>query len=175
MEDILRYPIGRFSPKDEYVTNEIDHFISRIELLPSKLEKEVSQLTTSQLNTPYREGGWTVRQVVHHIADSHMNAYIRFKWTLTEDTPMIKAYFEKLWAETPEVKGDPNLSIALIKALHIKWVVLLKGLLPSDLKREFIHPETKKNVRLDNLIGLYAWHGEHHLAQIVALKARSSW
>jgi len=175
MEDLLRYPVGKFLPKDEYSQNEIAKFISRIESLPANLEKEVSHLTPSQLDTPYRDGGWTVRQVVHHLADSHMNAYIRFKWTLTEDTPLIKAYFEKLWAETPEVNGDPILSISLLKALHRKWVVLLRGLNTSDLKKEFIHPETKKHVRIENLMGLYAWHGEHHLAQLVALRTRSGW
>ncbi len=175
MEDSLRYPIGKFLPKDEYTKNEIDLFVSRIESLPAKLEKEVSTLTPSQLDTPYRDGGWTVRQVIHHMADSHMNAYIRFKWTLTEETPMIKAYNEKIWAETPETKGDPNLSIALLTSLHAKWIVLLRGLTASDLKKEFIHPETKKHIRLENLMGLYAWHGEHHLAHISSLKAKKGW
>lgn len=175
MEDILRYPIGKFLPKDQYTKNEIDLFVSRIESLPAKLEQEVSTLLESQLDTPYRDGGWTVRQVIHHMADSHMNAYIRFKWTLTEETPMIKAYDEKAWAETPETKSDPNLSIALLKALHAKWAVLLKGLVTSDLKKEFIHPETKKHIRLENLMGMYAWHGEHHLAHITALKAKKGW
>ena len=109
------------------------------------------------------------------MADSHMNAYIRFKWTLTEETPMIKAYNEKIWAETPETKGDPNLSIALLTSLHAKWIVLLRGLTASDLKKEFIHPETKKHIRLENLMGLYAWHGEHHLAHISSLKAKKGW
>ncbi len=175
MEDILRYPIGKFLPKDQYTKNEIDLFVSRIELLPAKLEQEVSTLLESQLDTPYRDGGWTVRQVIHHMADSHMNAYIRFKWTLTEETPMIKAYDEKAWAETPETKSDPNLSMALLKTLHAKWTVLLKGLVTSDLKKEFIHPETKKHIRLENLMGMYAWHGEHHLAHITALKAKKGW
>lgn len=175
MEDILRYPIGKFLPKDQYTKNEIDLFVSRIESLPAKLEQEVSTLLESQLDTPYRDGGWTVRQVIHHMADSHMNAYIRFKWTLTEETPMIKAYDEKAWADTPETKSDPNLSIALLKALHAKWAVSLKGLVTSDLKKEFIHPETKKHIRLENLMGMYAWHGEHHLAHITALKAKKGW
>lgn len=175
MEDAIRYPIGKFSPKEEYTQAELDQFISRIELLPAKLEKEVTGFSTSQLDTPYREGGWTVRQVIHHMADSHMNAYIRFKWSLTEETPMIKAYNEKVWAETPETKADPILSIALIKALHAKWTVLLKQLTPTHLKKEFIHPETKKHIRLDNLMGMYAWHGEHHLAHITSLKSRMGW
>ena len=175
MEDILRYPIGKFSPKEEYTMAEIGQLISRLESLPARLEKEVSNLSQSQLDTPYREGGWTVRQVVHHMSDSHMNAYIRFKWSLTEDTPMIKAYDEKRWAETAETKSEPTLSVMLLKALHAKWTVLLKQLTPTELKKEFIHPETKKNVRLNNLMGLYAWHGDHHLAHITSLKKRMSW
>jgi hypothetical protein len=175
MEDILRYPIGKFLPKEEYTKNELEQFIGRIESLPSKLEREVGNLTSSQLDTPYRDGGWTVRQVIHHMADSHLNAYIRFKWTLTEETPMIKAYNEKAWAETVEMKANPNLSIALLKALHAKWIVLLRGHTATDLKKEFIHPETKKHIRLENLMGMYAWHGEHHLAHITALKVRMGW
>ncbi len=175
MEDILRYPIGKFSPKEAHTKPELADYIKRIEALPAKLEKEIATLSTAQLNTPYRDGGWTVRQVVHHMGDSHMNAYIRFKWTLTEATPMIKAYEEKLWAETPETNADPAISLSLLKALHAKWIVLLNGLGEDDLKREFIHPETKKHVRLDNLMGLYAWHGEHHLAHITSLKSRMGW
>jgi len=175
MEDTLRYPIGKFSPKEEFSKAELDQFISRIESLPVRLEKEVSNLSASQLDTPYREGGWTVRQVVHHLADSHMNAYIRVKWSLTESAPIIKAYDEKGWAETPETKADPSLSIALLKALHAKWIVLLKQLSPADLQKEYTHPETKKQVRLNNLMGMYAWHGDHHLAHITSLKGRNGW
>ena len=175
MEDTLRYPIGKFSSKEGYSTAELDQFIARIESLPTRLEKEVSNLSVSQLDTPYREGGWTVRQVIHHMADSHMNAYIRVKWSLTEETPMIKAYDEKSWAETPETKADPLLSIALLKALHAKWILLLKQLSPAELKKGYIHPETKKHVRLDHLMGLYAWHGDHHLTHITSLKRRKGW
>lgn len=175
MEDTLRYPIGKFSSKTEYTQSELDQFISRISSLPSRLENEISKLSPTQLDTPYREGGWTVRQLTHHMADSHMNAYIRFKWTLTENTPVIKAYNEKVWAETPETTADPALSLALVKALHAKWVVLLKQLTASDLKKEFIHPDTKKQVRLDTMMGLYAWHGDHHLAHVTSLKSRMGW
>lgn len=175
MDETLRYPIGKFTPKDHYSTEDLQACIARIETLPARLEQAIRALDELQLDTPYREGGWTVRQVVHHVADSHMNAYIRFKWTLTENTPLIKAYNEKLWADTPETKSEPGLSIALIKALHAKWIVLLKTLQPTDLKKEFIHPETQKHVRLENVIGLYAWHGDHHLAHITELKKRSGW
>ena len=126
----------------------------------------MKDLTNEQLDTPYRPGGWTLRQVVHHVPDSHMNAYVRFKWTLTEETPMIKAYDEKLWAETPEVKADPDISVNLLKALHVKWVALLRSFTMDDLQREYIHPETKKNIRLDRMVALYAWHGDHHLGHL---------
>lgn len=171
-DDHLRFPIGKFSPKENYTQQEIQELISRIEALPSKIESLVKNFSASQLDTTYRDGGWTARQVLHHIPDSHMNAYIRFKWALTESTPIIKAYDEKLWAETAEVKLDPVISINFLKALHTKWVALLKLLTTEDLKKEFIHPETRKNIRLDRLINLYAWHGDHHLGhlQIVAKK-----
>ncbi|TXH25902.1 MAG: metal-dependent hydrolase, partial [Cyclobacteriaceae bacterium] len=111
-------------------------------------------------------GGWTARQVLHHLADSHMHAYIRFKWTLTENSPTIKAYNEKLWAETYEVAQDPALSINLLKALHAKWITLLRSLKPVDFEKYFVHPETGKQVRLDRLAATYAWHGEHHLGHL---------
>jgi hypothetical protein len=143
--------------------------------LPGRLDAAIKGMTEQQLDTPYRDGGWTVRQVVHHVADSHTNSYVRYKWTLTEPTPIIKAYHEKPWAETPETKLSPELSMAILKPLHIKWVLLLKALTPADFKKEFIHPETNKNVPLDRLTHLYAWHGDHHLAHITGLKERMGW
>jgi hypothetical protein len=165
-DELLRYPIGKFMPKDSYTSQEMQEGIKRIEILPGKIEDLVRNFSAGQYDTRYREGGWTARQVLHHLPDSHMNAYIRFKWTLTEETPMIKAYDEKLWAETPEVKLDPQVSVNFLKALHAKWVALLKLIKPEDLKREFIHPETKKNIRLERLVAMYAWHGEHHLGHL---------
>lgn len=175
MEDLLKYPIGKFSPQESYTEKDIQSSISRIESLPGRLEAAIQGLDASQLDTPYRDGGWTVRQVIHHVPDSHMNAYIRFKWTITEETPLIKAYDEKAWAQTPETSADPAISINFLKALHTKWVVLLKGMKPEHLKREFIHPDTKKNVPLMRLIAMYAWHGDHHLAHITELKKRKGW
>jgi hypothetical protein len=167
MPDIDRqYPIGKFTPKETYTTDELSSLISTIEALPEKLEALCKSLTLQQLDQPYRPGGWTAQQVIHHIADSHMNAYIRCKWMLTEETPLIKAYNEKAWAETPETKADPKLSVELIKVLHKKWVVLLRSLSEADLKKSFIHPETHKHVRFDRLVALYAWHGEHHLGHL---------
>lgn len=176
MDDLLRYPIGKFTPQEAAQTAEqLNSFIERIESLPEKVSKAAFGLSEAQLDTPYREGGWTVRQVLHHLPDSHMNAYIRFKWMLTEETPTIKAYDEKLWAETAETRATPELSITLLKALHAKWVFLLKALTEEDLKRQFFHPESRKYVRMDNLVGSYAWHGDHHLAQITSLKERKGW
>ena len=174
-EETLRYPIGKFAPLNLYTESDIQEAISRIETLPARVIAAISTLNSQQLDTPYREGGWTVRQLLHHLPDSHMNAYIRFKWTLTEATPLIKAYNEKAWAETPETTGDPDASMALLKALHTKWIILLKNLKPEHFDREFIHPDTKKQVRLDRLTAMYAWHGDHHLAHITELKKRMSW
>ena len=165
-DERLQYPIGKFNPKESYTAEEITSLITSIENVPGKIEGVFKKLNAQQLDTPYRPAGWTARQVIHHIADSHMNAYIRFKWSLTEDTPLIKAYNEKDWAETYETKLDPALSVELLKALHAKWITLLRSLSEKDLQKSFIHPETGKNVRLDRLIALYAWHGEHHLGHL---------
>lgn len=170
-----RYPIGKFQPKETYSDQEIRDLISQIEKLPAQIEQATSGLTAEQLNTPYRDGGWTLRQVIHHLADSHMNSYVRFKWTLTEDTPLIKAYDEKGWAETRDNLDDHQISLNLLKALHTKWVSLLKTLDKNELQREFTHPQTKKNQPLSRVIALYAWHGAHHLAHITSLKAKKGW
>jgi hypothetical protein len=174
-EDELRYPIGKFTPREKYTAEDLQQFIRRIESLPAKIEEAARPLTAAQLSTPYREGGWTLRQVLHHIPESHMNAYIRFKWALTEENPTIKPYNEKAWAETPEISLDPKISIELLKALHVKWVALLKSLSPKDLQKQYLHPETKRYNRLDNMMGMYAWHGEHHLSHITSLKTRMGW
>jgi hypothetical protein len=152
-DEQLRYPIGKFTAQDSYTPAEIKASIDRIEALPAKVETLVKTLSSAQLDTPYRDGGWTARQVLHHLPDSHMNAYIRVKWSLTESTPTIKAYDEKAWAETPETSLDPAMSVNLLKAVHVKWVSLL---------------------RLDRAIATYAWHGDHHLGhlEIVAGKSR---
>jgi hypothetical protein len=172
-DDLLRYPIGKFIARDSYSTDELLLCIERIETLPREIEKIINSMTIKQLDTPYREGGWTARQVVHHMADSHMNAYIRFKWSLTESTPIIKAYDEKAWAETPETKLDPVISIELLKALHAKWSALLRRLTPADFQKEFLHPDTKKNMRLDRMTAMYAWHGEHHFGHLKIVANRS--
>lgn len=164
--EALRFPVGIFQAEDAYSTEAIQLNIDRIESLPRKVLDLTKDFTDRQWETPYRDDGWTGRQVVHHLADSHMNSYIRFKWTLTEPTPVIKAYDEKAWAETPETKLDTNLSLSLLSALHAKWVVLMRNLSPGDMKKSFIHPDTKKHQSIERLIAIYAWHGEHHLGHL---------
>jgi hypothetical protein len=171
-DDVLRYPIGKFTAQDNYTHEQVLANIARIEALPARINTQFKSLTAQQLETPYRDGGWNGRQVIHHVADSHSNAYIRFKWTLTEDTPTIKAYDEKTWAGTPEISLDPSVSLNLLIALHIKWVAMLKLLRPEDLQRQFFHPESKTHQRLDRVIALYAWHGEHHLGHLQILSKK---
>ncbi len=172
-DETLKYPIGKFTPKETYSRQELDQCIERIATVPSRIEAIVTNFSSRDFDTPYRDGGWTARQVMHHIPDSHMNAYVRFKWALTENTPLIKAYDEKRWAETPEVRLDPRMSLDLLKALHSKWVALLKGLSPEDLLREYLHPDTKKLNRLDRIIAMYAWHGDHHLGHLKIVAGKS--
>ena len=170
--DQLRFPTGKFSPQESYSSDEIASNIERIACLPQKIESVFRNLSPRQLETTYREGGWTARQVLHHIADSHMNAYIRIKWTLTEETPVIKAYDEKSWATTPEIAEDPLVSVNLLKALHVKFCILLKKISPADMTKAFVHPETKKQVSIERMIALYAWHGEHHLGHLNIIAAK---
>ena len=171
----LKYPIGRYQVEDSINKNLIDNWIKEIESLPQKLYDAVKGLKPDQLQTPYRPDGWTVQQVVHHIADSHMNAYIRFKLALTENKPMVKPYDEKLWAELPDSNlVDITVSLDLIKSLHKKWSVLLRNLSEEDLNKEFLHPESgMKNLK--ETVCHYAWHGNHHLAHITSLKQRMNW
>lgn len=165
--DTLRYPIGKFNPPDEITMDYVSNCIKRIESFPSRLKAVVSALPEETLGQPYRPGGWTIRQLVHHVADSHMNSYIRFKWALTEDSPIIKAYDEKIWAELPEAKTAPvDVSIALLEALHRRWILLLNQLSEAEWQKQFIHPETNRAISLKRNVALYAWHGDHHLAHI---------
>jgi hypothetical protein len=165
----LKYPIGNFKSTDTLNLEFVQSCISEIESLPAKLKKEVEHLADDQLDTPYRPDGWTIRQVVHHLADSHMNSLIRFKLALTEDNPVIKPYLEDKWAELADSKLPVNISLQLLESLHIRLVTLLKSLSPEELNRTFIHPESKKQWHLYDVIGLYAWHGNHHLAHITSL------
>lgn len=170
----LRYPIGKFQPSAS--TEETrNQFISQIQEAPIKLRAAVAGLAREQLDTPYRDGGWTVQQVVHHLADSHMNAYTRFKLALTEDEPTIKPYNETRWAELSDSRTTPTeTSLSLMDALHERWVNLLRGMSSTDFSRTLRHPE-HGTVTLDYMLGLYSWHGRHHVAHITSLRARNSW
>ncbi|WGH76015.1 putative metal-dependent hydrolase [Tenacibaculum tangerinum] len=172
----LKYPIGKPQIPIEISPELINDWICIIEAFPEKLHKLVSNLSEEQLDTPYRKEGWTIRQVIHHCADSHHNSYTRFKWTLTEDKPVIKAYFEDRWAALFDSKKAPiQLSLNTLKALHAKWVYFLKGLTENDLRKSFIHPDGHEEVSLKENIGIYAWHCEHHYAHIEQLLVRNNW
>ncbi len=174
--DALRFPIGEFTPKKNISDEDIKKYISIIESFPNKLKLAVTGLSDEQLDTPYREGGWSSRDVVHHVGESHMNSYIRFKLALTEDTPAIKPYDEALWAKLDDYKHTPpEVSLNLLENLHIRWVILLKSLTPDQIKRKLYHPEHKREIPLTEFMQLYAWHCEHHLAHIVNLKKRMGW
>lgn len=175
MTDDLRYPIGPFKVKDQITEAEREQFIETIAATPARLRAAVEGLSTEQLDTPYRLGGWTVRQVIHHVPDSHINSYCRFKLALTEDSPEIKPYDEARWAELQDSQATPvEVSLSLLENLHRRWVTLLGSMTEDDFRRAFRHPELGL-VRLDQNLSLYAWHGSHHTAQIVALRNRMGW
>ena len=170
-----RYPVGPFTEPEAYTPERRARYIEEIAALPAALRAAVAGLTDRQLDEPYRPGGWTVRQVVHHVPDSHMNAFIRFKLALTEDVPTIKPYEEARWAELSDVRDTPiEASLALLDALHTRWVLLLRALTPADLTRRFNHPESG-NQPLDRALALYAWHSRHHVAHITELRRRKGW
>lgn len=174
MED-LRYPIGKFNFSGEPGRQQADAWIKEIETLPARLKEALKGLSKEQLDTPYRPGGWTVRQLVHHIGDSHLNSYVRFKWALTEDRPTIKPYDQDGWSGLPDAKlTDTGDSLAFIEILHRRWSLTLRSLSDADLQKEFLHPESGINT-LGRTIGLYAWHGNHHLAHITSLRQRMNW
>lgn len=196
-----RYPIGKFAPPENITPDQREIWIAEIAALPENFRAALDGLNDDQLDTPYREGGWTLRQVAHHVPDSHLNAFIRFKWALTEDMPTIKAYDESLWADLPDVENTPvETSLHLLEALHQRWVVLLKNLKEENWQRAYLHPEfLPENFAmsdkaaldiekmkaagplppyiflLEKVLGLYAWHGKHHTAHITALRDRLGW
>ncbi len=173
--DDLKYPIGKSNVSEPIAKEQIKAWVSILKDFPSELEKLTASLSQVQLDTPYRKDGWTIRQVVHHLVDSHYNSYIRFKWTLTEDEPVIKAYYEDRWAELDDYKAPIELSLAALESLHAKWVYLLENLSDEDLTRSFIHPEGNTKVSLKKNIGIYAWHSLHHYAHIENLLKRKGW
>ena len=171
------YPIGKFTPvAGEITAEQRAAWITEIAELPPKFRGVVQRLTDAQLDTPYRPGGWTVRQVVHHVPDSHLNAYIRFKLALTEDNPTIKPYEEARWAELADTKGTLiGVSLVMLEALHRRWVNLLRSMSEEQWSRTYFHPEQQKSLRLDGVLAMYAWHGKHHMAHITGVRDRMGW
>ena len=171
----LRYPIGKFTFDGPITEKQRSQLIDDIEGAPAKLRAAVAGLSPQQLDTPYRPEGWTVRQVVHHVPDSHLNSYLRFKWALTEEEPTIKAYYEERWAELDEARcGPTEISLALLDALHKRWVLMLRAIKPEQWNRSFRHPELGL-MGLEKNLALYAWHGKHHVAHITSLRERMKW
>ena len=178
MEELenLRYPIGHFKCPAEISTDDITRWIDILDKLPENLTNLVKDFSDEQLETPYRDGGWTVKQVIHHLADSHHHSYTRFKWALTENSPLIKAYEEKDWSELLDAKNAPiNLSLTYLKALHAKLVYMLKSISKEDFKKTYIHPDGNVNVSVAENLGKYAWHSSHHFAHIKNLAIRKGW
>jgi hypothetical protein len=171
----LRYPIGTYEPQP-FSEKQKESWLNDLKFLPQFLENSILNLDEAQLLTPYRDGGWTVNQVVHHVADSHINAYSRFKLGLTEDHPTIRPYDEKLWAETNDVANIPvNISITLLYALHTRLYSTLSDLTIHEWQRPVFHPESHMEMTLWYLLGMYAWHGKHHVAHITGLRERNKW
>ncbi|MBZ5571328.1 MAG: putative metal-dependent hydrolase [Acidobacteriia bacterium] len=171
-----RYPVGKFTFSGPINESQRNGYIADIERAPAALRASIKGLSPEQIETPYRDGGWTVRQVVHHVPESHMNAYIRFKLALTEDEPTIKPYMEDRWAKLADVPATPlETSLSLLDSLHDRWVRLLRSLRSEEWKRTFRHPEMGETLNLDKSLALYAWHGRHHVAHITELRKRMGW
>jgi uncharacterized damage-inducible protein DinB len=175
MEDV-RYPVGKFEGRGTPLTaDERKKLIGEIAAAPQRMRDAVRGLDDNQLDTPYREGGWTVRQVVHHVPDSHVNAYIRLKFALTEEQPTIKPYDEAAWAMLPDSKRTPiEISLTLLESLHTRWTTLMNAMAPQDFARKFTHP-AHGLMSLDWLVAMYAWHSRHHVAHITTLRERMKW
>jgi hypothetical protein len=171
----LRYPVGKFRFPESVSASDLALFLDQIAETPARMRAAISGLSEAQLGTPYRPGGWTVRQLAHHVPDSHMNSYTRVRLALTEDDPVIKPYDEKRWAELADVATVPvEVSLALLENLHARWVPLMRSFSGAEWKRTFRHPE-RGTVSLENNAALYAWHGRHHVAHITALRERMGW
>ena len=173
----LRYPIGPFKDhvRDGTTAVERETLMDEIAAAPARLREAVAGLDDAQLDTTYREDGWTVRQVVHHVVDSHVNAYVRFRWALTEEAPMIKPYEEKEWARLPDAMAAPvAVSLDLLDALHTRWLILLRAMSPEDFERRWASPDFGE-LGVDVLLQIYAWHGKHHVAHITSLREREGW
>lgn len=176
MSDDLRYPVGRFVPPDGWTAEQIAGWRADVAAVPAAINAAVQGLTDAQLDTPYRDGGWTIRQVVHHLVDSHLNAFCRFKLALTEDLPTIKPYREAAWAELADGKSGPVASsLSMLDGLHARWARLLDSMSEHDFHCEFVHPEHGVSFTLGRTLAMYAWHGRHHAAHITSLRLRNGW
>lgn len=176
MSEDLRYPVGKFNrPATALTADERRELVNQIAATPARMREAVAGLNESQLDTPYRDGGWTVRQVVHHVPDSHMNAYTRVKLALTEEQPTIKPYDEAAWAKLNDVRDTPiETSLVLLETLHSRWDTILRAMTDADFERTLVHPDMGV-MTLDAVIAMYAWHGRHHVGHITSLRARSGW
>ena len=171
-----RYPVGKFVLEGAITPERREQWIVEVGETPARMRAAVHGLTEGQFDTPYRDGGWTLRQLVHHVPDSHMNAYIRFKWALTEDNPTIKPYDEARWADLSDTRNTAvGVSLMMLDAVHRRWVVLMRGMGEEDWARTYYHPEREKTLRLDLALAEYAWHGRHHVAHITMLRDRMGW
>jgi uncharacterized damage-inducible protein DinB len=173
-EDALRYPAGRFEYRGRLDDAERAKLVGQIAEAPARLRAAAAGLSDAQLDTPYRDGGWTVRQVTHHVPDSHLNAYTRLKLALTEEYPVIKPYDEARWADLADSRAPVEVSLVLLAALHERWVLLLRSLGAEDWARQLMHPE-RGVMTVDELLALYAWHGRHHVAHVTSLRERKGW
>jgi hypothetical protein len=174
--DNLRYPVGKYAAPAAITDADRQGWIDELARAPGALRAAVAGLTPAQLDTPYRPEGWTVRQVVHHVPDSHLNAYTRFKLALTEDEPTIKPYEEARWAELSDSRTTPiEVSLTLLETLHGRWVALLRGMSDADFRRRYRHPEHGRPLTLEETLGMYAWHSRHHVAHITSLRQRNGW
>lgn len=170
-----RYPIGKYEPQP-YSEKQLKEWLNDIKYLPGLLENAILNLDAGQLDTPYREGGWKIKQLVHHVADSHLNAYVRFRLGLTEDVPKIKTYQEKLWAQLEDSENlPPNVSLTLLHALHARWYETIKNLSKEQWHKTVYHPELQHEITLWHLLGMYAWHGRHHVAHITTARENYNW
>lgn len=176
-ETSLQYPIGQPVLPDEPLNHGArTAYLAQLATLPDQVRAAVAGLDATQLDTPYRPGGWMVRQVIHHLPDSHLNSYTRFRLALTEDNPTVRPYDEQAWAELPDVAATPPaVSLALLEALHIRWVKLLRGMSEQQWVRTFYHPGSQRTFTLDQALVMYAWHGRHHLAHVTELRKREGW
>lgn len=171
----LRYPTGRFTPPETYSPETRKTYITALKVLPGQLRQVTYNLTEKQLDLPYREEGWSSRQIVHHLADSHINSFSRFKFAMTEDNPTIKSYDQEAWVKGSDAKLPIDASLSILEGIHLRLVHLLENMSDADFKRTLGHPEWKEDLTLDKMTALYAWHGNHHLTQIAKLKERQGW